>query len=511
MKRLALSCLGILSVLCLASGVTRAADTYTLSFDGPDSFSGAADATVSGSYTVNVSHEGDGPGAQGWSISMTADNATITAIDDGIADQSTTAGELFSGGFSKTELTPSDGASIKDCEGKAGAVSAVVLSFVMPIVLPPNATSSIAKLELEATIPAGGGTATLRFADGCRGAGQPVDNNITQEGATVIPVLEAKEIALNEKQGPINCCGAEQNLGFSAERLASSSPDDGFLDESVDPDTGEKLCNNSGATIEAGVDPVTVYAGISTNGGDGVQGWSFSIEVTGDVDITDATTAGTSGGPAPDGKQSGGFEKTEVVDPAKKQNGGRRGAVSAVVLSFTMPITLDNPGTESVLALTVAPVGEVGEEPVSGKLQFVDGLVGSGQPVNNVLTVSGASGNVCNFTDKTDPPSSLADVTVAFSKPAGVGPFLRGDSNNDGKVNIADPIWTISELFRDGPASPCQAAADSNGDDTVDLGDAVFTIQYRFLGGDAPPAPFPSCDIVPADSTTLSCESSSCP
>ncbi len=490
MKRASLSCLTALSLIAFCA-VAGAQDTYTLGFSGPTAQSGNPGSTVSADYDLTLTHAGPGPGAQGWSISLTADDATITAIADGVADKSTDSGALFSGGFNKTETTGPDG-SRDACQGKNGAVSAIVLSFTQPIVLPPQTTSTIGRISVEATIPDTAGTATLRYANGCKGAGQPVDNNITQLGATVVPVLGTLEIALTPEE---NCCEAVQNVGFSGSRLASGTPNDGFAD-------GTDKCLGSGGEIRGAIPSVDVLAGVSTSGDSaGVQGWSFSIEVTGDVDITDATTEGTSGGLAPDGKQMGGFEKTEVVDPAKKQNNGRRGAVSAIVLSFTMPITLDVPGTESVLKLSVGALCEEGFDECSGTIAFADGLTGSGQPVNNVLTVAGASGVVCN----------IASASVnAVLEGVQTQTFLRADSNNDRRVDIADPIWTISALFRDGPQSPCQAAADSNADNLVDLADAVFTIEYEFLGGPEPSAPFPDCGTIEVGEGALPCEASSC-
>jgi len=90
--------------------------------------------------------------------------------------------------------------------------------------------------------------------------------------------------------------------------------------------------------------------------------------------------------------------------------------------------------------------------------------------------------------------------------------YLRGDANDDGTVNIADPIYTINERVREGPGFNCDRAADSNGDEMVDLSDAMYTIHYRFLGGAPPPAPFGEecADEARSDDDTLSCDSTSC-
>ena len=107
----------------------------------------------------------------------------------------------------------------------------------------------------------------------------------------------------------------------------------------------------------------------------------------------------------------------------------------------------------------------------------------------------------------------ISGITVVHSEDACSPPsavFVRADANNDDKVDIADPIYTINWLIRNGPTPACIAAADSNDDGKTDLSDALFTIAYRFMAGPVPAAPFPSCgeDATPDG---LACESSSCP
>ena len=74
----------------------------------------------------------------------------------------------------------------------------------------------------------------------------------------------------------------------------------------------------------------------------GAQAWNIGFVVDGgdlQSDLQSPTTEGTDAEAA----FSGGFEEIELIDPA--ENAGRRGVVSAVVLSFTDPtITLAGPG-----------------------------------------------------------------------------------------------------------------------------------------------------------------------
>jgi hypothetical protein len=68
--------------------------------------------------------------------------------------------------------------------------------------------------------------------------------------------------------------------------------------------------------------------------------------------------------------------------------------------------------------------------------------------------------------------------------------FRRGDANQDGTVDISDPIASLGFLFLGNPQSlSCMDAADSNDDGQVDLSDAVYTLGHEFLGTPTPPQP----------------------
>ena len=72
-------------------------------------------------------------------------------------------------------------------------------------------------------------------------------------------------------------------------------------------------------------------------------------------------------------------------------------------------------------------------------------------------------------------------------------PFIRGDSNHDGIVNIADGIFGLQSLFLDGDSPLCLDAADFDGDGAFTLGDATLIFSYQLLDGPPPAAPFPTC------------------
>lgn len=79
--------------------------------------------------------------------------------------------------------------------------------------------------------------------------------------------------------------------------------------------------------------------------------------------------------------------------------------------------------------------------------------------------------------------------------------FLRGDANDDGHVNISDPLHILNWLFAGASPPGCIAATNVNGDDTVDIVDPTYLLNHLFSSGSTPVAPFPDCGAsdLPAD------------
>ena len=70
--------------------------------------------------------------------------------------------------------------------------------------------------------------------------------------------------------------------------------------------------------------------------------------------------------------------------------------------------------------------------------------------------------------------------------------FLRGDTNLDGVLNLADALGVLYYVLGGDPVGmPCAAAADSNGDGEIALADSIYLLGYIFSGGPPPPPPFP--------------------
>jgi hypothetical protein len=70
--------------------------------------------------------------------------------------------------------------------------------------------------------------------------------------------------------------------------------------------------------------------------------------------------------------------------------------------------------------------------------------------------------------------------------------FIRGDADSSGTLNLADAIFTATWIYSDGQAPSCRDACDANDDGRLDISDPIYTLLYLFTGSAPPPAPYPS-------------------
>lgn len=86
--------------------------------------------------------------------------------------------------------------------------------------------------------------------------------------------------------------------------------------------------------------------------------------------------------------------------------------------------------------------------------------------------------------------------------------FIRGDTNSDGVVDIADVVHQLGYLYLGDEKPGCVKAADTNDDGVLDVADPVKTLIDLFVTG-SPDPNFGSCA---RDETrdSLSCQVSSC-
>jgi hypothetical protein len=63
---------------------------------------------------------------------------------------------------------------------------------------------------------------------------------------------------------------------------------------------------------------------------------------------------------------------------------------------------------------------------------------------------------------------------------------LRGDANEDNRVNIADAVFLISYIFKDEDAPLTLTSGDANSDGKINIGDAVYIVNFIFRDGPPP-------------------------
>ncbi|MEE8142971.1 MAG: hypothetical protein V3T77_07720, partial [Planctomycetota bacterium] len=128
-------------------------------------------------------------------------------------------------------------------------------------------------------------------------------------------------------------------------------------------------------------------------------------------------------------------------------------------------------------------------------------------PAGTVLEISpeeGVGEPSVDLVFVTELGQSVTPVPVSGEMTIGEGLFVRGDTNNDGSVNVADPVFNLEYQFNMGP-SFCLDAQDTNDDGQLNLADPIYNLNYQFSEGPAPPAPFPSAGSDPTGDT-LGCD-----
>jgi M6 family metalloprotease-like protein len=64
--------------------------------------------------------------------------------------------------------------------------------------------------------------------------------------------------------------------------------------------------------------------------------------------------------------------------------------------------------------------------------------------------------------------------------------YIPGDPNGDQLVDLADAIFLLNYLFKQGDAPEIMAAGDADADCVLNLGDAIYLLNYLFKAGDPP-------------------------
>jgi hypothetical protein len=185
-----------------------------------------------------------------------------------------------------------------------------------------------------------------------------------------------------------------------------------------------------------------------------------------------------------------------IIHQAFNRPGPSLGGYSCLV-DFATPIDFRTlpAGTDQLVGNIVVSVSLIAD-PGETILKFVDGVTFPADgppeklaPIHNLVVVD---------TQVFRP--NLVDGKVTIRKA-----FIRGDSNQDKRVDIADVIYVLNYVFLGGSAPKCIDAADSNNDSRLDISDSIFFLDYLFKGGPQPSSPFPIPGVDP-DHDTLGCD-----
>jgi hypothetical protein len=101
---------------------------------------------------------------------------------------------------------------------------------------------------------------------------------------------------------------------------------------------------------------------------------------------------------------------------------------------------------------------------------------------------------------------NMSECTFTVEIVEGMQAFIRGDSNSDPDIDIADAIFMLRHLFLGGPRPECEDAADANDDGVMNIADTSYLLNFLFRGTAPPPPPFlPTCGMDPTSDQLRDC------
>ena len=168
----------------------------------------------------------------------------------------------------------------------------------------------------------------------------------------------------------------------------------------------------------------------------------------------------------------------------------------------TLGLTFSNQGDWTLSYGNPAPLATIDYQLLPGA------LTGTTVPTTTTLSFTGTLGNpqIQNVivVDGESIAATLVDATVDLVPFTG-SRFIRGDSTQDGNLDLADGIGVLAYLFQGSPTT-CLKALDMNHSDHISISDGVLVLCSLFCAGSPPPsAPYPDCgvDLV----SSLTCDS----
>lgn len=218
----------------------------------------------------------------------------------------------------------------------------------------------------------------------------------------------------------------------------------------------------------------------------GVAGWAMSVAAEGNVSMVDVNLDGTDA----EALFTNGFNHFELT-----YGPGNTGFVGGVILGYDSAVTLPANGTASVVHLYCTVLCPDIDATTTGLVLYRNGLTGSGEPIDNTVSF--------NITSYAPRFGRLNMSATGIWLPS----FIRGDTNGDNTLNIADCVLLLDYMFKQGTMS-CLDAGDIDDDGKILLGDAISLLSYLFAEGTDPAAPFPECgmDLTLDENEDLGCE-----
>ncbi|MGE4618616.1 MAG: hypothetical protein AAEJ04_02265 [Planctomycetota bacterium] len=270
------------------------------------------------------------------------------------------------------------------------------------------------------------------------------------------------------------------------------APDFGFLMESA---TAAVPVTSSSAPFTFKIPALLVSSSLNAdieiqqNGGPLIECGAFSIAVANDpalltpLQVSDAPSlAALNGGTGP------AFHEISLYP---------QGFTSAVVSDFQLQETLTFATSTPVLSVSYTQTGLDPSQPPSGDILYFSDSLG----IPTVANLVSSSAGQAYF------PSLINASTIIFN----TANFTRGDSNNDGGIDIGDAVFSLGLLFNGKGPAACDDACDSNDDGSHDIADPVRVLSFLFSGSGPMPAPtHPNCGTDPTDDS-LECDDSICP
>ena len=410
------------------------------------SASGAAGSTVSVDFTMD-SGAGD---IQGWSLGVCDGpelQATLIGTGDGAANSTSTVKNGSPADFLEAS-TYAD-----------GWTQGVVICFTGCATLPAGTSGFLmASTSYDIDASAAAGDYALDY---CSTLGSPpVSTVVVVGGSSNTPTTNGGAITVVEIPDPA--------FSYTAsDRTVNYSPDDGNASFSIDVTVAE--IDNSA---------------LGTPFPNSTQG--FSMGLAHDSALLEATSVSFTGPVAAlDGGNGPGFAEISIYT-----DGWTGGVVYSFIGAETITFSAGGDTVVNADYSTVAGALAGDEDGASSSLTWSGGL--GSPPVSNVMVVGGSS-----------LAAQLNDGTLTFEA-VSVTPFVRSDANADGRNDVADAIWMLSDLFLGGPTYNCLGANDANNDGLYDTADPIFVISYQFLDGSSPAAPYPDCGIA-ADQEPTDC------